>query len=424
MHPEQSINKETTMKSIYNLVGILLFVGFYYPVNAQDTWERISNSYDVRTIVANTQGKLFVATSGSFLASTDYGNHWDTLNFPDPLISDFFSMVVTPDSGHIIVAAEPGLFRSKDEGLTWTPLDTITGGPYSLAVDAEGRLFASGSAGLFRSTDNGYIWTKVNSISGSFNDGILCASDSQVYASSIVGGLIRSNDTGITWDTVMGIPTDTGLVVSMTYNPLTGTILVGLLIISNTKTDSRIYRSTDAGETWDKINFIDIIIDALFTNSDGTIYAGSLKIYRSTDDGLTWEPFNNGIEEDSQIQSFGKQDSVIFAGNRSFGLYKLSGLPNGIEEMNKPNNLTSICRNYPNPFSENTTIQFETYYTQPVQVSIINTLGQVIQTWDFEELKPSRHDILWEPQSIKEGIYFCRLQLGSKTESFKIVYRK
>lgn len=86
-----------------------------------------------------------------------------------------------------------------------------------------------------------------------------------------------------------------------------------------------LYKSTDNGETWKKIQTLPFNIEvyALFVNKDDHIFVGTRGlpvVYRSTDDGETWEIKNSGITS-AHCWSFGqnKDGNVLFAGEAQFG---------------------------------------------------------------------------------------------------------
>ena len=86
-----------------------------------------------------------------------------------------------------------------------------------------------------------------------------------------------------------------------------------------------LYKSTDNGETWNKIKSLpyNIEVYALFINKEDHIFAGTRGqgvIYRSTDDGETWEIKASGFTS-PHCWAFGqnKEGSVLVAGEAWFG---------------------------------------------------------------------------------------------------------
>ena len=86
-----------------------------------------------------------------------------------------------------------------------------------------------------------------------------------------------------------------------------------------------LYKSTDNGEMWNKIESLpyNIEVYAVFINKEDHIFVGTRGqgvIYRSTNDGETWEIKASGFTS-SQCWAFGqnKDGSVLLAGEANFG---------------------------------------------------------------------------------------------------------
>lgn len=91
---------------------------------------------------------------------------------------------------------------------------------------------------------------------------------------------------------------------------------------------SGLYKSTDNGESWNKIKtqFDDFEVYAIYITKEDHIWVGTNfqgRIYRSTDNGLTWENKRNGYNT-GECWAFGQsKDGVIFAGDgQYFKLYR------------------------------------------------------------------------------------------------------
>jgi uncharacterized protein (DUF1501 family) len=73
---------------------------------------------------------------------------------------------------------------------------------------------------------------------------------------------------------------------------------------------------------------------------------------------------------------------------------------------------TTLVDNYPNPFTQSTTIRFTTGGGHTL-VQVINTLGQVIATpVDQEYAVAGTYTVLWVSRQLSQGIYYVRFQNG------------
>ncbi|MEZ4779391.1 MAG: hypothetical protein R2786_08450 [Flavobacteriaceae bacterium] len=135
---------------------------------------------------------------------------------------------------------------------------------------------------------------------------------------SIGNGLYKSNDGGSTWKEITGFK-NSERIASIVINPQnTNEIYVGVLGALWSDSDVRgVYKSTDGGNSWAKVLYInpatgasDVIIDP---NNPNILYASMWEfrrtawsfnsgginsgIYKSTDSGKTWNKIKNGLPE-------------------------------------------------------------------------------------------------------------------------------
>ncbi|MBK8506369.1 MAG: DUF1501 domain-containing protein [Saprospiraceae bacterium] len=65
--------------------------------------------------------------------------------------------------------------------------------------------------------------------------------------------------------------------------------------------------------------------------------------------------------------------------------------------------------NYPNPFSEYTTIEFRSTGS-PLQVSILDQRGRILETLAKGLYTPEQHTVKWNAGAYASGIYYARYQ--------------
>ena len=80
---------------------------------------------------------------------------------------------------------------------------------------------------------------------------------------------------------------------------------------------------------------------------------------------------------------------------------------------------------YPNPFNPTTTIRFNLVEIQSkVTLHILDITGRVVDELVSGELGTGEHELVWGATGQSSGIYFARLQSGSKVQSQKLILIK
>jgi thiol-disulfide isomerase/thioredoxin len=85
--------------------------------------------------------------------------------------------------------------------------------------------------------------------------------------------------------------------------------------------------------------------------------------------------------------------------------------------------------NYPNPFNPTTTIQLNIAQDAPVQLHVYNLRGQKVATLANETLQAGTHNFTWngmddDNQSVSSGMYFYKAQVGSSSQTHKMLLLK
>jgi len=89
----------------------------------------------------------------------------------------------------------------------------------------------------------------------------------------------------------------------------------------------------------------------------------------------------------------------------------------------------ALIANYPNPFNPETTIAFSVAKEGFVSLDIYNIKGQRVNRLVNDVMKPGMHNVVWNGKDglghdVASGIYFYRLNVGSFSESKKMILLK
>lgn len=259
--------------------------------------------------------------------------------------------------------ARYGVFRSSDNGITWSPVNNgLEGGGLkitSLSVTKDNVLCASAygynengkratnSFGLYTYDNSGENWSLVKSLNfvnvlHYSSNGVLYAGVGNMYANA--GAIYLSTDNGSNWgdkintEPFYGI---TALYTAQDQNDHTRDVLyVASLNYDDTNYSyhSYIYRGTFDGTTWtwtkiekDFFEDYDTYIYALYVDATGRyLYVGTnTGIYVSSDSGVNWQKAVNS-EKKYYVGNFATIGDRLYAGtvgeNPDNSVYNLGGV--------------------------------------------------------------------------------------------------
>ena len=80
-----------------------------------------------------------------------------------------------------------------------------------------------------------------------------------------------------------------------------------------------------------------------------------------------------------------------------------------------------LYQNYPNPFNPTTTISFSVPSQSFVSLRVFDLLGRELTTLVSKELSAGNHTRQWNAESFPSGVYFCRIEAGSFTETKNLI---
>lgn len=290
-----------------------------------------------------TAGTLFVGYYGSetpasllgLRKSTDAGAHWTSVHRFDGIPVQAVAFNPAPDSHEmVLVTSDARVFKSPDEGLTWSPVVTppltdgmgstgsITYNPYKTSevwiysTEVQGGMFKSSDADItswidvtpwdhsgypvtFTGPDDAYVWHAHSANGGAtwdafgpwptWGDGevVFDPEDTQtVYVTNSTVGVQKSTDGGAHWNDA-----NKGL-AGMRCNTMSVSRTDPLRVYAAFNGWGGVYRSDDGTSHWDYVPIegsgqVGQVLEDPF--QDGRLYAAADGgFYTSTDGGRTW----------------------------------------------------------------------------------------------------------------------------------------
>ena len=85
---------------------------------------------------------------------------------------------------------------------------------------------------------------------------------------------------------------------------------------------------------------------------------------------------------------------------------------------------SQIMNNYPNPFSQKTTIQFVIGSKQQVQLKVYDIIGNEVTTLVNEDKPAGKYTVIFDATNIPDGIYIVKLQAGNRITTKKMILKR
>ena len=278
------------------------------------TWANISKGMSHSRVIAmavdpSYPATVYAGTKGDAVyKSYDGGQRWTSMRsgLDDATISSVVNQFVFDpyDSNHIFVATTMGIFETKSGGGSWNK--RMEGIKEVLMVVSLGMdptrpaiLYAGTSGGVYKTVNEGGHWEKVNN--GLVPPEIIKSSRAlnvtsihvdpfepdTVYAATLAG-LFKTTNGGQSWMRIGESLSDQMIIAMILDRSRKGVLYI-------TGRDG-VHRSTDGGMTWKTLNkgfaTTNVRSIAQSATDPDVFYAGTngSGLYRSRDAGETWEP--------------------------------------------------------------------------------------------------------------------------------------
>lgn len=199
--------------------------------------------------------------------SEDGGSTWTHLSSTSDF--SYVPKIVITSTSTIIAATENGIKRSTDGGASWTSPATVNVDMSDVELASNGDLYAGGFTGrIFKSTDDGITWTSIDPKAGGqrVEIGLAPSNPDVIYALSAIGSdvgwLVKSTDGGSTWDE-LDVPSYRNQDCTESSSDFTRGQAWYDLIIGVHPTDENnvliggidLFRSTDGGSNFELVSY-------------------------------------------------------------------------------------------------------------------------------------------------------------------------
>lgn len=249
-------------------------LSLYQTTNKGLSWEKTTNYFDdfpLWKLAINSKGYVFAAAFQSYkgiFRSKDDGITWEQIGFDG---KDVFALVIGKDDRIYVNIWGYGLYRSNDDGNSWDKITpgTIAWDATEIAVGENGLVFANfGNSGLSKSTDYGNSWVDINS-PYKMSPMVL---DNSSNLFILGNNLWKSSDLGNSFQKI-NLP-----LLKSSSDDRSGILYVKNQLFIGSR-QSQLFRSFDSGQNWSEVKTqfvppIQLIYGHALDN-DGFLYLGS-----------------------------------------------------------------------------------------------------------------------------------------------------
>jgi hypothetical protein len=380
------------------------------PLTAQTSWQQITTApTDINTIVYR-DGKIYGSGVYHVYCSSDEGSTWGSADSGIAVdnLGRRMTQALSCTGTSLLISSSVGtgsVYRSSDNGLTWTGVLTNTG--IRKFVGTTSHVYALANSAIYKSMDDGLHWQQTtSSLTSTFS---ITANDSFLFSCSLTS-ILRSTDDGFSWQPT-GLNTD--FIVAMMANE--SEIFAG-------SDFGGVWRSTNNGLSWTR-SALDSLFNITLFDAGMDLYDGTDRgLFRSTDRGGHWSFF--GLSGSiSTVASIAASESHLFAltnGGTKFWIRSLP-TPTSVADNSAHPDRILLEQNYPNPFNPTTTIRYAIPHASFVRLTIHNVLGQEVATLVDGEQTAGVNSVEWNAAGFASGVYFYRLRVGGNSTTMKLL---
>jgi len=397
--------------------------------------------YDVSAVSDNSA--WITGGKGTILRTTDGGSVWsdvwsdsDTIGFYSLEALDSLTALAFGHRGSAAQGTNVGsIYYTGDGGSSWTKVYEQAGvwlNDITMFNRTEGIAVGdplNGNWTILKTTDGGNTWTQMSNApvqigkESGYGTGVTWIDNVTGWFGTTTSRAYKTTDGGTNWSAI-DIP-----VVSRVYSLAFNQSGVGL---ASSYYD--MVKTTDNGLNWQTIASPKTGgINHIISQQDYFWALIDSSIYKSTDAGLTWELLTYSSEK-LRFLSLTTNHKGTFGwavGDNGYVIHYKDETITGINTGNetKITERYVLAQNYPNPFNSSTKIVFNLPKQEFVIIKIYNILGQEIKTLVSKDFHAGVYSVTWEGNNnyghkVSSGIYICLMKAGDYTASKRMLLLK
>ncbi len=233
--------------------------GLFYTYDGGDNWWIAKNlgQATIRALAVDPSSKciIYAAIGNELYKSIDCNRTWERAYYDNELTTTVDAIAINHyDSSVLYIGVSRGdLIKSYDRGENWQTLHRFNDKIKKIAIDPnESRTIfvVTSRKGFYRSTDSGNNWTDLSEVlkelklKMDIKDLIFTESEPNVVFLATYYGLLRSNDSGDTWEKIELIPPEKEATINaIAVNPQDSQEIYYV-------TNTTFYSSIDGGQNW------------------------------------------------------------------------------------------------------------------------------------------------------------------------------
>ena len=298
--------------------------GFMFQMVREENWRQCYSikanlsSPHINAMCIDAQGNIYAAINGNGIRkSSDEGNSWTDTGFSADI--GVFSLT-TNAAGYVYAGTKKGVFVLNNQTSSWN-LILDSGGNIARSITVKNNIIyaAVDQIGLFKSVDNGISWT-FSQLPQSWYTSILVISENEVYVSMHIPvpwfaqGIYKTNDGGQKWTKLtQGLSTDQIDVLAL--NTDNSILAAGIL--------GRVFKTVNGGTNWTELsscNTVNPITAVLPFGNKIIVGNNGAGMLFTENGGMTWKYSNQGFGK-ARIRNITKlNDGTLLIAN-SVGLF-------------------------------------------------------------------------------------------------------